>query len=343
MLWWSGARFSGAPPRDALGYLLVMLGPAIMLHRPVASDVGNGQINIIVAAAAVGGVWLMMASKKWWWVGCLTLSWAIAIKMTPALLLAVPLVNRNWRGLLLTAALAVALLIALPLGWYGGDGYRTMNEQYREIAARFTFDWASPNEQTTPTEMFQFARLQSGAATTMPADAPDLLTVPISGYAGEQLFDPRFRGPAVRFWFIFGAACGVIYLLGRLWVLRSRDGSLLRDWTWDTAMMCTFIVMLSPRVQKAHLVILIVPAAWLAARLCNCFAPGHDPGAARRGVIGIVGYAGICALFLTAENADVPLPGLTQPAHCLALLGVLALLAMVIVAQRIDQRRLAPT
>jgi hypothetical protein len=338
LLWWGGARFSGTPPRDALGYVLVMLGPAIMLHRPVASDVGNGQINIIIAAAAVGGVWLMMASRRWCVVGCATLAWAIAMKITPALLLAVLLLNRQWKALAMTVALAIVLLVALPMGWFGIDGYRKMNDQYRQIAARFTFDWASPIEQITPTELFQFVRLQTGAASAGPANAPEVLPVPISGYAGERLFEPNFRPAAMRFWFILGVGVGLVYLVSRRWALRARERLPALDWTWDLAMLCAFIVLLSPRVQKAHLVMLIVPAAWLAARLCNWFAPEHGNAGQKRGLIGIAAYSIICALFLTADNAEVPLPGLKEPAHCLPLIGVLGIIAMMVVVVRIDRR-----
>jgi hypothetical protein len=376
LLWWGGARFSGTPPRDAVGYLLVMLGPAIMLHRPVASDVGNGQINVIVAAAAVGGVWLMMLSGgagvspgrvptlsdgvtasrlatrpgetpgspvpgppvKAWWIGSILLAWAIAIKMTPVLLLAVPLLHRRGKALGACVVATIVLMIVLPAAWFGMDGYQKMTQQDRDIAARFTMDWPAPDEQTTLMEMAQFVRLQTGAAETGAADAPAILSAPISGYAGERLFDPAHRAPAMAMWLAIGLGAGALYLAGRFALMRTREGRAAPDWTWDLAMLCALIVLLSPRAQKAHLVILIIPAAWLAARLCNWFAPEASAATRRRGLWGFIAYCAVCAMFVIAENLAVPIPGLDRRAHALPLIGLVAMIVMLIVVGRIDAR-----
>lgn len=341
LLWFGGVWCSGRRPVDALGLLLCVLGPMIMLHRVVTSDVGNGQINLILAAAAVGGVWLMMLSKRWWWIGSLLLAYAIAMKMTPALLLAVPLLNRRWKGFGATIAFALALLVALPLLWFGGDGYAKMSNQYREVAARFTFDWAAPHEQTTPTELFQFVRLQTGDATTSPADEPDILPVPISGYAGERLFEPVHRAPATRFWLAIGLLTGATFLIGRWWLLRTRDGRFAPDWTWDLAMLCVLIVLLSPRVQKAHMVLLIIPAAWLTARICGWCVPGFLPVNSRRPLWGVIAYSVLCAVFLTGESLKVRVSGWDDPLRCLPLVGLLMMACMIAAIGRIDARESA--
>ena len=96
--------------------------------------------------------------------GALLLAWAIAIKITPVLLLAVPLLHRRWKALGACAAATIVLMMVLPAAWFGMDGYQRMTQQYRDIAARFTMDWPAPDEQTTLMEMAQFARLQTRAA-----------------------------------------------------------------------------------------------------------------------------------------------------------------------------------
>lgn len=329
-LWLGGIWFSGRRPTDVAGLMLCVLGPMIMLHRPVHSDVGNGQINLIVALAAVGGVWLIMLSRgRGWWLGSLLLAWSIAIKLTPALLLAVLLLNRRWKALAATLTVTGILLVALPAVWFGLDSFSKMNGQYRQVAARFTFDWASPSEQTTPTELFQFARLQNGDATTTPADRPDILPVPISGYAGERLFEPRFRDSAIQFWFAMGLIAGLTFLAFRWFVLRKRWPPGQADWTWDLAMLCALMVFLSPRVQKAHLVILIVPAAWLVARIGGWFAPGASPDGSRRPVVGLIAYCLLCALFLIGESARIPIPGWDLPVRCIPLVALLAMIIMI--------------
>lgn len=347
LLWIGSARFSGRPPRDLLGMLLVMFGTAAMLHRPVSSEVGNGQINIILAAAAVGGVWLMMRSRQWWgWgTGALLLAWAIAIKMTPALLLAVPLLNGKWKAFGTSAAAALALTLLLPMVWFGQDGYQKMSRQYRDVAARFTFDWPAPEEQTTPTELFQFARLQSGAAKAGAANTPDVLSVPISGWAGERLLEPAYRAPAMRAWLLVGLFSAAAFLAVRMVLFRRRDASADvaapagSDWTWDLAMLCALIVLLSPRVQKAHLVILVVPAAWIGARLCAWFAPESDHDDRRRGAWGVVGYVLLCVLFIIADSLRIPIPSWPEPARFLPLVGLLLMVGMLIAIERVDVRR----
>ncbi len=338
LLWFGGVWFSGRRPIDAAAALVCTIGPLIMLHRVVTSDVGNGQINLLLAAAAVGGIWMIMRPMRLWWIGSLLLAYAIAMKLTPALLLAVPLLNRQWKGLCVTIVLALLLLFALPIFWFGGNGFARMSTQYRDVAARFTFDWAAPHEQTTPTELFQFVRLQNGDAMTTPADAPDILPVPISGYAGERLFEPKYRAPATRFWLGFGLAAGATFLLGRRWILRSRDGSFAPDWTWDLAMLCGFIILLSPRSQKAHLVILIIPAAWLAARICRWSAPGAVPAGSRQPIWGIIAYVALCAVFLIAESLKIRVNGWEDPLRCLPMVGVLMLVLMVAVVGWLDAR-----
>jgi hypothetical protein len=329
-LWLGSIWFSGRRPADISGLLLCAIGPLIMLHRTVHSDVGNGQINLMVAMAAVGGVWLIMLGRRGgWWLGSMLLAWSIAIKLTPALLLAVLLLNRRWRALAATLTFAVLLLVALPAVWFGPEAFGRMTGQYREIAARFTFDWASPYEQTTPTELFQFARLQNGDATTTPADSPDELVVPISGYAGERLFEPRYRPPANWFWLAVGCCSGLAYLGFRHFLLRRRWLPGGADWTWDLAMLCSLMVFLSPRVQKAHLVILIVPAGWLAARVCNWFAPGAMAAGARRPLMGLICYCLLCAMFLVGDSAKIPVPGWSEPARCVPLMALSAMIMMV--------------
>src|SRR5262245_10441923 len=106
LLYWGSVYWSGARPRDWLATVTVMIIPIVVAHRAVDSDVGNGQVNIVVAAAAVGGVWLMMLNRQWWLRGSggMLLAWAVAIKLTPALLLAVPLMNRRWKEFGFSAA-----------------------------------------------------------------------------------------------------------------------------------------------------------------------------------------------------------------------------------------------
>ncbi len=71
------------------------------------------------------------------------------------------------------------------------------------------------------------------------------------------------RRTAAAIWFAIGLSAGALFLAYRWWLARRG----FADWTWDLAMLCVLAMLLPPQVRKAHLVILIVPTAWLAARL----------------------------------------------------------------------------
>ena len=342
LLYWGSVHWSGARPRDWVGTLTAMVIPMVVAHRAIDSDVGNGQVNIVIAAAAVGGVWLMMLNQRvWLGTGGALLAWAIAIKLTPALLLAVPLMNRRWKEFGFSVLMAALLLFALPALWFGTDNFKELLKRHGEIASRFSMDWPALNRQITLNEMAQFTRVvhrgdmkPNEIAPDDPDKSPVMSVVPegqpvITGKSGANLLNPELRRLTVRLWIAMGLAVGALYFLMRWLVFRGGTP----DWTWDLTMMCALIVLLSPRAHKAHLAILIVPAGWIAARIFRWIESGGLAAAWKSHAGAMIAVLLTCLLFLISENVPVPIPGfggLEQPYRCLGFFALLLMIGLVV-------------
>jgi len=328
-------RCSGAPPPDPLGVMIVVTVTAIMLFRPVDSDIGNGQINLVVTAAAVGGAWLMMTNQRrwsrWWWAGAVALAAAVAVKMTPILLLAAPLLHRRWKALGTSCAALVLLTMVLPGVWFGWSTFTDLLAQHRQATTGFTLTWTAPNGQATPTELVQFTLAHRPNTTHVrwpdrPVDPDDGQIE--AGWASNPLTE---AGKAItgRLWLMFGLLGGAAFVLVRWRLFRRRPP----DWSWDIAMLCVAIVGLSPRVQKAHLVVLIVPVAWTMCRALHLFVrDGIRPHA--RLLISLIVLG---ALLLISDDLPIPTFGVTtEPARPAMLLALLTLAGQIVRLGRAD-------
>jgi len=333
-LLWGGVWFSGCRPRDALGISLMMALTVIALFRPINSDVGNGQINIVIALLGVGGVWLIMATPGprrwggWWVVGALLIALATAIKLTPALLLAVPLLNRKWKAAALTISFIAALMIALPMFWFGLNHYRPMLKEQQRITAEFTMNWPAVGRQVTLNEVLLLGRAQGKADQLH----PDVIAAsgdgsPVRGFAPGQFLDADELRQASVVWLGCGLAIGGVFLLYRLSRAGGGDPHRVegRGWEWDLATMCVFTVLLSPRAQQAHLAILIVPFMWISARVVEWI--GRDGVVRHRGML--AGYLTLFALLLANGDWALPWPGQPLRAHPGYFVALLLMLVML--------------
>lgn len=319
VLLWGAVRFSGKPTRDLLGTLIAVGITSALLFRPIDSDIGNGQINILVALAGVGGIWLMMQSKRWWWIGCITLAWAVAVKLTPILLLAVPLLYRKWRALGTSIIAVIVLMVVLPGFWFGWSNLGELMAEHGDASSRFTLSFTASDGQATPTEFLQFVLANTPDSANI--DTAMRETGPIedsSGWPTAPLTDDAMK--RVRnFWLALGLFVGASYLLLRH--LLKRKHSI--DWPWDLAMLCTLIVFLSPRAQKAHLVILIVPVAWIICSVLQLFVTRGFWNTLRERTLLMVGVFVLGFLLLIADTMPVPLGDWTtipaRPGHLLSL------------------------
>lgn len=328
LLLWGAVKFSGCPPRDWVSTIILMAVTALLVYRPTDSDVGNGQVNIILAAAACGGVWLLMTSRRWWWIGGTLLAWAIALKMTPALFLAVPLLNRKWKQLAVTIVFTLLLYLALPAWWFGAAELPRLLQQHRDVTVNFTMDWPALKWQASYNELIEFTQAQRFAEVRR-GQGIDRDAMLAAGLPHEQAYP---RGVSIesasRIWFIIGACIGITYLIGR-WQLFRHGKS---DWTWDLAMLCALTIMLSPRVQKAHMVILIVPVAWIAARFWAMSATHGLREFRRRHPWRLISGAVLAFTLIAADSVPIPLPipGVRDAYHPLQFVSLLIMIGLLI-------------
>lgn len=327
MLLWGAVKFSGCPPSKWADTIVLMAITALLVYRPTDSDVGNGQVNIILAAAACGGVWLLMISRRWWWIGGTLLAWAIALKMTPALFLAVPLLNRRWKQLAVTIAFTLLLYLALPAWWFGSSELPRLLQRHRDVTVSFTLDWPALKWQASYNELIEFTQAQRFAEVRRGQGIdPDAMLA--AGLPHEQAYP---RGVSIesasRIWFIIGACIGVTYLLGRWWLFRNRQ----LDWTWDLAMLCALTIMLSPRVQKAHMVILFAPVAWIACRIWAQSATLGWIEFRRRHPWLLISGASLACTLIAADSVPIPLPipRVRDPYHTLQFVSLLIMIGML--------------
>ena len=89
------------------------------LTEPVAETVRFGQVNLILAALVLVDLLVLMPRRSR--AAGLLLAVAICVKLTPAIFLLVPLVNREWRTLARTAVagavLTVVPALVMPASW----------------------------------------------------------------------------------------------------------------------------------------------------------------------------------------------------------------------------------
>jgi hypothetical protein len=331
-LLWGALRYSGCQPSNWPDTIVLMAITALIVYRPTDSDVGNGQVNVLLAAGACGGVWLLMLARRWWWLGGILLAWAIALKMTPALLLAIPLLNRKWKQLIVTVFFTLLLYVALPAWWFGPSELPRLMHEHREVTANFTLDWPALKWQTGFNEVIEFSQSQQHAETRR-AQGIDPDAMLAAGLPHEQAY-PRgvSMENASRTWFIIGACIGMAFLIGR-WLLFARTSA---DWTWDLAMLGALTILLSPRTQKAHLVILIVSVAWIAARIWAMSAARGWHEVRRQHPWLLISGALLAFTLIAADSVPIPLPvpGVRDPYHPLQFLGLLIMIGMLIAMAR---------
>lgn len=106
--------WSMLPPMAQQARAFRRLSIALLLYAPLWETITVGQINVFVLL----GILLFVArySNDRSWIGDLALACAIAIKMTPALLLILPILNHEWRRCIrIFGALAILALASLSV------------------------------------------------------------------------------------------------------------------------------------------------------------------------------------------------------------------------------------
>jgi hypothetical protein len=219
--------------------LLAMLAGVIPL-RFILDNFKLGQVNVVITTLAVAHVYLYATNRRRWSVAVLAL--AIAIKLTPALLLAYHLARRRWLFAAATAICAGALMAAsfLPFGARAAETFNVFFN--RTVRNQQGFDLAFGGNQSLRGFV---ARLTADTATI---EHPQVSETPTDGAVRE----PSSRLTLVLAAILLAVAVGV--------------AALARTEMAAAAPFFACMVMLSPLSWKAHFVILILPVAFIAGR-----------------------------------------------------------------------------
>ncbi|MDK2970778.1 MAG: alpha,2-mannosyltransferase [Candidatus Sumerlaeota bacterium] len=323
---------SGNAPRDRATRLGLMLAAVVITLQPITSDVGNGQVNIIVGAAALLGVWLMMESRRWWWAGSLLVAIAVAIKATPLLLLAVPFLHRRWIPFAASLGMIVLLLVAMPTAWFGPELVKSYTESFKHYSNKAVEEGARRPRQVCLYEMVLFtgAQLHADDDLVWDADEGETFRVLPDGTrvkTGVKPAWPKRTGQII--WLAIGLGTGVLFLAGR-WLLARRRGETI-PWQWDLAMLVTLMILLAPMVRRAHLVVLLAPVGWVVVRLwwmARAHGGWRHLAVARKGLVALLTLT--LMFFWASEDLAIPAPGFPIPYHpalFFAMIGLVAIIA----------------
>jgi hypothetical protein len=210
---------------------------AVILLRFILDNFKLGQVNLIITALGVAHVYFYATNRLRWSV--MMFSLAVAIKLTPALLLAYHLGKRRWRFAAVCAACSGLLMAAsfLPFGARATETFQVFFN--RTVRNQQGFDLAYGGNQSLRGFV---ARLSD---ETRAVDHPQVSDTPT---------DDSVREPSSALTFAL-AAILLIVALAAAAVARSEMAA--------AAPFFCCMVMLSPLSWKAHFVILILPVAFI--------------------------------------------------------------------------------
>jgi alpha-1,2-mannosyltransferase len=230
-------RERGPPPRP---WLCLAVGLAISL-RFVLSDLGHGQVNLLVIGLALEGA--ALAEEERPRLAALCLALAVVFKLTPAVLVLGWLVARRQRLVAWTAGLGAALLLLPSLVFGVGRNLEYLLRFVTEVTPWNARQHAFvPNNASLSSWLHRLLVGQAEAGATpqrmlasLPPGAVDALT----------------------------SALGLVVLGVVLWRVAPRDGR--PGPATRAAALLAAIPLVSPVAWKPHLVCLILPGM-LAAR-----------------------------------------------------------------------------
>jgi alpha-1,2-mannosyltransferase len=262
------------PPAWAVAVIVLLAA------RPLLSDLGHGNINILVLFLIAAALWLWTRGRSWpagWILGL-----AIVVKVTPALFIPYFAWKRDARVLGGCAAgMAVAVLIpALVLGPERNlDLHRAWYQQMIvPYAMHGDVQYTIHINQSLPGVFFRWFTDSPGVHLGR-STPPDRINV--------ASLDPQIAQGVVRILLV-----AIVLWLG--FVCR-RSTADRRDWRLACEFSVVLLAMLfmSQRTWKHHFVIAVLP---LACLVCYCVTTGRN--ARRTGLVAVIAL--VAFLVLTA-------------------------------------------
>jgi alpha-1,2-mannosyltransferase len=282
--------------------IVIAAGGLLMLMRFVLDNFDFGQVNTLVAALAVAHVYFYVKEKKT--ASALALVFAVSIKLTPIILILYHLARSRFRFVAACIGLlvVVSVLSFFPFGTGALDAFPVFLN--RTIMNGQGFDLSFSGNQSLRGAIERLTETSDQKADM---------------YGGESR-----RTPMTALTVLISTA---LIALSILVALMARD-----DMSAAAPFFCCF-VLLSPLSWKAHFVVLILPIAYLIARMLS-------PTEKRRAYI-IGAIISIFALFnITSPKLFGPEWGEWTDAHSLVCAGA-ALMFISIVGVGLAPARIA--
>ena len=295
--------------------LTIGAGTILLLSQYVLRDLDDGGPHLFYVALMLGSLRCIQRGRDIW--GASGFGLAIALKMTPGLLLPFLAWKRQWRLFALTG-FATAAWIVLPAAWMGPKAWWQAQGEWNAVALNvFTdrLDKARADNEV---------RVQN--QSLKPAVTRLLVTYP----PGHPLrLDNRFDRPLGRVRPAVANRVGTLASLALLlgvgwWSRRAFTGRDDPRWVVEVAAILVLMPLLSPVTWMQHLIFLL-PAAYLLVAERRAFRPlGRTALAVMGGYVlvtvilnrGIIGREASLLLF-------------SWHVHTWAMLGLLAVLMAV--------------
>jgi len=124
--------------RGSRAWWSARLVPAFVCIGSLGHTLGRGQVNALVLALIAAGFLATMRQRRF--LGGAWLATAAVVKIVPALLVLFPLVRRDRRGLVGYVAVAVLLMVVVPVATWGPTGAKDATCKMVEVVIGPVFD-----------------------------------------------------------------------------------------------------------------------------------------------------------------------------------------------------------
>ncbi|MFQ5654282.1 MAG: glycosyltransferase family 87 protein, partial [Planctomycetota bacterium] len=248
----------------------------LAVARPIDSELANGQVNLLVLLCIALFAWLRMGERKS--LSGAALGLATALKATPALLLVYLLLKRDWRALGAAIASLAFFLVALPAIPLGLHGALETNRIWVERYALPNLGVEGDAEEG-PSGGGEAA--QNGAEPARSVPRPHVAGHSLravvhrtftwtvaSTHSREPVFANLVRwSPATAEWIYRALALLVVFGVAVTCRHAAPHSSSRSRWSLELSLFLTTMLLVSPISRKAHFVILLLPFAFVAARI----------------------------------------------------------------------------
>jgi len=220
--------------------------PPLLVVRALDSNSGLGQINVLILAAASGGAYFLVRGRSA--LAGTALAAATLVKLTPALLVAYCVWRRKWRIVAWMALAAVALVLVVPMPFYGVRGGATTFE-----------DWVDRR-------ILKQSGAKGDTGQSLRAMAHCYLT-DTRASGSERDWDIRVNVASLSFRAAQGvylaSAVLVLIVLGVLTCGRASPSRV----AGHLSLVFTAMLLVTPHTRKAHYVLLMLPMTFAYSRL----------------------------------------------------------------------------